>query len=93
MPEQALCLSRIRLSCSHTGPQKFGHLESNLAIIFFFTLLVDCGLTPYGAREIAKDNDAVAHLAVHVMLVRGVLAVGAFTLLVILVTVIESHGR
>jgi O-antigen/teichoic acid export membrane protein len=72
------------------GPREFGHLELTLAIIFFFTLLVDCGLTPYGAREIAKDNDAVAHLAVHVMLVRGVLAVGAFTLLVILVAVLDK---
>jgi O-antigen/teichoic acid export membrane protein len=72
------------------GPREFGHLELTLAIIIFFTLLVDCGLSPYGAREIAKDNGAVAHLAVHIVLVRGLLAVGAFTLLAILVAVIDK---
>ena len=40
------------------GPESFGHLEFTLAMMVFFTLLVDFGTSPYGAREIAKRHNA-----------------------------------
>jgi len=72
------------------GPDNFGHLEFTLAIIFFFTLLVDCGMGPYGAREIAKDKGAVTRFTAHIILMRGLLALGAFGLLAIIATVIDK---
>ena len=38
------------------GPTNFGHLEFALAVMVFFSLLVDFGTSPYGAREIAKNE-------------------------------------
>src|SRR5690349_14522108 len=43
------CLARV------LGPADFGALEFALAVITILTLLVDCGLSPYGAREVGKD--------------------------------------
>jgi len=63
------------------GPGEFGQLEFALAVIFFFTLLVDCGLGAYGARELAKDPNAVGRLALHVIVVRWILAAVAFAVL------------
>jgi O-antigen/teichoic acid export membrane protein len=37
------------------GPGNYGFLEFTLAVMVFFTLPVDLGLGPYGAREIAKN--------------------------------------
>jgi O-antigen/teichoic acid export membrane protein len=72
------------------GPADFGILEFALAIIFFFTLLVDGGLSQYGAREIAKDKDAAARLTAHVIVMRCLYAVVAFGLLAILVMFIDK---
>lgn len=72
------------------GPASFGHLEFTLAIIFFFALLVDCGLSSYGAREIAKDKGAVARFTVHIIFVRGLLAAGAFACLAVVVAVMDK---
>jgi O-antigen/teichoic acid export membrane protein len=71
------------------GPQEFGQLEFALALIFFLTLLVDCGLSAYGAREIAKDEIAIKRYTVHIIVLRCMLAAGAFVLLAIGVAV--SH--
>jgi Polysaccharide biosynthesis protein len=52
------------------GPKEFGHIEFALALIVFFSLLVDCGLSPYGAREIAKDGSAVGRFTTHILFTR-----------------------
>lgn len=72
------------------GPGDFGQLEFALAVIFFFTLLVDCGLGPYGARELAKNPSAVQRLTVHIIILRWLLAAGAFALLAGCVALMEK---
>lgn len=72
------------------GPQNYGHLEFVLAVIFFFTLVVDSGLSSYGAREIAKDGDAAPRLIAHITAARVVLAVSASVLLAFLATVVRQ---
>lgn len=57
------------------GPSEFGQLEFVLALIFFFTLLVDCGLGAYGAREIARDDSVVVRLTAHILFLRSLLAI------------------
>lgn len=72
------------------GPKEFGQLEFALALIFFLTLLVDCGLSAYGAREIAKDEIAITRYTLHVIVLRCMLAAGAFVLLAIGVAVSDK---
>jgi O-antigen/teichoic acid export membrane protein len=63
------------------GPQHYGYLEFTIALVFAFTLVVDCGLSAYTAREIAKDRSAASRFAVHLVAVRVLLAIGAFLIL------------
>ena len=72
------------------GPREFGQLEFALALIFFFTLLVDCGLGPYGAREIARDESAVGRLTTHILFVRCLLGVFAFAILIIFLAFLDK---
>lgn len=72
------------------GPGEFGQLEFALALIFFFTLLVDCGLGSYGAREIAKDESSLGRLAAHILVVRWLLGVIAFAILMVLLAFLDK---
>jgi O-antigen/teichoic acid export membrane protein len=72
------------------GPQEFGQLEFALALIFFLALVVDCGLGSYGAREIARDQSLVGYLTTHILLVRCLLGVFAFTLLAVLLVFLDK---
>jgi O-antigen/teichoic acid export membrane protein len=72
------------------GPKAFGQLEFALALIVLFTLLVDCGLTAYGAREIAKDESLVGRLTSHIVFARCLLGVLALVCLVVVVTFLEK---
>jgi len=72
------------------GPAHFGMLEFALAVMFFFTLLVDCGLSPFGAREVAKNEGVLTRLATHIILLRVLLAMAAFAVLFLGVAVIDK---
>ena len=72
------------------GPADFGQLEFVLAVLFFFTLISDCGLSPYGAREIAKNRDSVERLTTHIMIVRCLLVAAALALMGIFVSLIDK---
>ena len=72
------------------GPGEFGQLEFALALIFLFNLLVDCGLGPYGAREIAKDQSAVGRLTTHILFARCLLGALALALLIFFVAFLDK---
>ena len=72
------------------GPAEFGNLELTLAVIVFLTLLVDSGLGPYGARELAKNRALVNRLATHIVLIRCALAIAVYSLLAISLALIET---
>lgn len=74
------------------GPVGFGQLEFALAIVVFFTLLADSGLSAYGAREVAKDERSLASLTSHIALLRGILAIGAAGLLAVLATLLDTSA-
>jgi O-antigen/teichoic acid export membrane protein len=67
------------------GPTHFGYLEFTLAIMVFFNLFVDFGSSPYGAREVAKDNEQAAFLGANIIVLRILFAVTAYLLLAALV--------
>jgi O-antigen/teichoic acid export membrane protein len=39
------------------GPIYYGHLEFTIAVMVFFTLFVDLGTSPWGAREMAREPE------------------------------------
>ncbi len=57
------------------GPAKFGYVEWSAAVLMCAGLIVDQGLSSYGAREIAKDSARTAHLTAEVVTARLLLAV------------------
>lgn len=63
------------------GPSTFGSVEFALALIVLFTLIVEGGFSPYGAREVAKDPGAVSRLASQIVALRSILALGVLMLL------------
>jgi PST family polysaccharide transporter len=74
------------------GPKEFGQIEFALAVTVFFTLLVDSGLGTYGAREVAKGEIAPTRLTLHVVVLRFLLALGAFALLAFGVAASDKPG-
>lgn len=77
------------------GPDGFGYVEFAAAVLICAGLVIDQGLGPYGAREIAKDPRRTPELVSEIVLARFVLAIGAyasmlaFTLLVDLTQVVS----
>jgi O-antigen/teichoic acid export membrane protein len=56
------------------GPAHYGFLEFTLAVMVFFTLPTDLGLSWYGAREIARNPGSAARLLHEITGLRMVLA-------------------
>jgi O-antigen/teichoic acid export membrane protein len=74
------------------GPDTYGAVEFAIAITMFFNLVVEGGLGLLGAREIAKDEKSVKLLTSHIIVLRSLLAIGAFLLLLIFVALSDKSG-
>ena len=72
------------------GPAGYGNLEFTLALMTFFALSVDLGLSTYGAREIAKQRSRAAILLRDISLLRALLALACFTVVVVLALLMEK---
>lgn len=72
------------------GPSSYGQLEFTLALMFLCTMLADTGLSPFGAREIAKDEASVPDLVAQILVLRCALALGAYAVLAVFVAVIDK---
>jgi O-antigen/teichoic acid export membrane protein len=81
LASKVLSLAAFAYLARTLGPDKFGHLEFAISATVFLGLLVDCGLSPYGAREVARDPHAPERLALSLIAVRSALALGALGLL------------
>jgi PST family polysaccharide transporter len=55
------------------GPEQYGLLEFVIAVMAFFTLAADMGLSVCGAREVAKNPSFVPSLASEIVFARGAL--------------------
>jgi O-antigen/teichoic acid export membrane protein len=71
------------------GPQGYGQLEFTLAIVVLFTLLLDSGLSPFGARELARDERAASRLLPTILLLRGALSVVACAAVALLAVLLD----
>jgi len=72
------------------GPQSYGYLEFAIAIYFIFTLIVDSGLSFYGARELAKNDVLLPRLFVHITLIRSILSLLAFIVMALVARFIDQ---
>jgi PST family polysaccharide transporter len=67
------------------GPIYYGHLEFTIAVLVFFTLFVDLGTSPWGAREIAREPEKMQEALSGIFYLRlsmsiaGVMIVFAFS--------------
>lgn len=71
------------------GPVAYGYFEFAAAAVFCAGLIVDQGLGPYGAREIAKGSMPTAELVRQIVSLRVVLAAIAAGALVLFATAFE----
>jgi PST family polysaccharide transporter len=56
------------------GPSAFGLIEWSAAVLMCASMVVEQGLSSYGAREIAKEPHATGGLVAHIVRIRFVLA-------------------
>ena len=59
------------------GPADYGKLEFALAVMVFFSLSVELGLSTWGAREVARNMARAGSLLRDIAILRLVLAIGA----------------
>jgi O-antigen/teichoic acid export membrane protein len=72
------------------GPPDYGLVEFTLAVMVFFTLPVDLGLSSYGAREIARNPDAAARLLHEITGLRVILTLCSMLGLGVFILVIQE---
>lgn len=72
------------------GAEAYGSLEFTLALVMILTLVIDAGLSPFGAREIARDDTVCARLTAQIFLLRLTLALVAAALLIGIAMVIAA---
>lgn len=70
--------------------ERYGELESAIAVVFVLNLVQEAGLMPYGAREAAKHPEQTRSLAAKIVIVRGLVAALTIGLLVALAALIAS---
>jgi len=75
------------------GPDVYGDIEFALAVTLFFNLVVEGGLGLLGAREIAKDEKSILDLTFHIVIMRCLLATGAFLLLLLFVALCNQSSQ
>ena len=75
------------------GPTHYGVLEFTLAVMIFFTLPVDLGLSTYGAREIARKPESAARLLHEITGLRVILTLGSMVGLGIFIVAIQKPAE
>lgn len=59
------------------GPEQYGLLEFTLAVMAFFTLAADMGLSVWGAREVAKNPGTTQRLVGEIVWLRAALSLAS----------------
>jgi PST family polysaccharide transporter len=72
------------------GPSHYGVLEFTLAVMTFFTLPADLGLSWYGAREVARNPDRGPRLLHEITGLRFALTLGSMAALVVFILVVHK---
>ena len=75
------------------GPERIGNLEFTLAVMVFFTLVVDFGLGVCGAREIARDPSRTSLYYCDLVGIRMLLAAASFAVLLVVVALMRKSAE
>lgn len=75
------------------GPANYGLVEFTIAVMVFFTLPVDLGLSSYGAREIARRPDSASRLMHEITGIRVILTLCSMLGLAIFILVIQKGAE
>lgn len=72
------------------GPSQFGAIEFAIAVTAVCAVVAECGLTPYGAREVGKNPSALARLVPRIIVTRLGLACMTLGILAAIVTQLDQ---
>jgi O-antigen/teichoic acid export membrane protein len=72
------------------GPSQFGAIEFAIAVTAVCAVVAECGLAPYGAREVGKNPSALARLVPGIIVTRLGLACVTLGLLAAIVTHLDQ---
>lgn len=72
------------------GPGDFGAVNFAIALVAYFTLFTDMGLSYYGARETARDREGIRIFMGSVLSLRIFLAVVSFVMLLLFVRFLDK---
>jgi O-antigen/teichoic acid export membrane protein len=90
MAAKLLTFASFSFLARHFGPTNYGILEFTLAVMTFFTLPADLGLSWYGAREVARNPDRGPRLLHEITGLRFALSLCSMAGLVIFILVINK---
>lgn len=74
------------------GPERFGVLSWGLALVGYFTIPVNLGLSVLGTRELARDPERARTLVNQIIGLRAALVLGAFGIYILFVLLIDRPG-
>ncbi len=72
------------------GPGDFGKINFALAIVMYFTLIVDLGLPMLGTREVAREREKIKDYLSNILTLRLSLAVVGFCLLLLMTLFLDK---
>jgi O-antigen/teichoic acid export membrane protein len=90
MTAKLLTFASFSYLARHLGPANYGILEFTLAVMTFFTLPADLGLSWYGAREVARNPERGPRLLHEITGLRFALSLCSMAGLVIFILVINK---
>jgi O-antigen/teichoic acid export membrane protein len=90
MTAKLLTFASFSFLAHHIGPANYGILEFTLAVMTFFTLPADLGLSWYGAREVARNPDRGPRLLHEITGLRFALTLCSMATLVVFILVLHK---
>lgn len=77
------------------GAAAFGLVQFALAFLLYLVIIVDCGLSTYGSREIAQDRAKAGTISINIFSLRLLIALATFclSLLILLIIPVSSVIR
>lgn len=90
MTAKLLTFASFSFLAHNLGPAHYGVLEFTLAVMTFFTLPADLGLSWYGAREVARNPSRGPRLLHEITGLRFALTLGSMAALVVFILVVHK---
>jgi len=90
---QAILFMVIVYLARTLGAANFGKIAFAQAVVLYFTLIANLGLTTLGIREVARNKDRIDNYVGNILSLRLILALLSFFLLLAFVSLIYKSGE